>query len=84
MTQRQCTGSHFYFLFIISVRAWVTDDTSPLTSKQGEGTDDRAESENTEVLTTGGKMPVYGITFVSRRSSDIAPPGGAGKMCSGR
>lgn len=84
MTQRQCSGSHFYFLLIISVRAWVTDDTSPLTSKQGEGTDDRAESENTEVLTTGGKMPVYGITFVSRRSSDIAPSGGAGKMCSGR
>lgn len=62
------------------------DDTShsALSLQSGEKADDRMESENTEVLTTGGKMPVYGIAFVSRHSSDIAPPGVAGKMCSGR
>lgn len=85
MTQRQCTASHFYFLFIISVHAmgkgWH-QPFSPFTSKRGEGTDDRAGSGNTKALTTGGKMPVYGITFVSRRSSDIAPPGIAGRCAS--
>lgn len=86
MTQRQCTESHFYFLFIISVRTldnrWH-HSFSPLTSKQGEGMDDRAGSGNTKVLTTRGKMPVYRITFVSRRSSDIAPAGIAGR-CAAR
>lgn len=45
--------------------------------------DDRAGSGNTKVLTTRGKMPVYGIAFVSTLSSDIAPPGIA-RICAAR
>lgn len=54
-----------------------------LTSKQRKGMDDRARNRETEVLTTRGKTPVYGIAFVSTLSSDIVPPGIAG-ICAAR
>lgn len=78
LMQKQCTESHFYFLFIIYMHTldnrWQRS-FSTLTSKQREGMDDRAGSWNTKVLTTRGKMPVYWIAFVSTLSSDIVPPG---------
>lgn len=45
--------------------------------------DDRAESGDTKALATRGKMPVYGIAFVSTLSSDIVPPGIA-RICAAR
>lgn len=86
LMQKQCTERHFYFLFIIYMHAldnrWHCS-FSTLTSKQREAMDDRAGSGNTKVLTTRGKMPVYGIAFVSTLSSDIVPPG-ITKICAAR
>lgn len=81
--QKQCTESHFYFLFIIYMHTldnrWRRS-FSPLTSKQRKGMDDRAGSRDTKILTTRGKMPVYRIAFVSTLSSDSVPPGAA-RIC---
>lgn len=54
---------------------------STLTSKQKEGMDDRAGSGDTELLTTRGKMPVYGIAFVSTLFRYCSPRN-SGNMCS--
>lgn len=86
LMQKQCTESHFYFLFIIYMHTldnrWHCS-FSPLISKQRKGMDDRAGSRDTKILTTRGKMPVYGIAFVSTLSSDIVPPGTA-RICAAR